>query len=803
MLHGNRTRLVLLAAVLLTGSGTEAANDPTPTATQRATHTIVDRQGHTVLAASGLRSNYRSTPLVTTPRALGSARTAASGTAAAPVTAAHRPFSTFTPLGGCLGCTGLEVYDNNGTTEILGSVTTVIAPSTNDSTVPDDFWYALTFDAQTHEFNEVSVSERQTGGVAQLLLLRGAAPSADQVAICGFDGSIHFYSAATKKLLPTKTKQFPITDVFRCAIGDFNGRGGTQYFLASQYQAALYRADGTLIWSVPAPQQSYTDIVVGQMDSDPALEIAVAQYLYTPGDSVTIYDGGSHKAQLHISQTALPSVSHLALASAGAPASRTLVAAESWYVVHAFDTVSGSQRWQAQTPLNIESLKVSQVLGGAAEQVMVGDAQWGSVHVLDAATGTADFAIANPEWGVTKIAVGDIDRNGSLNLLWGGDTGSSGPQRFSVADIATQKVTATSRDLDAVFTAPAVGKLLSGNTHQVVFASATTDNAYDPGSIVVMDATSGKRIAVQDVPLFQGWGIDTATRVADVDGDGLDDIVVAATHDYDGAVDVYGLTAARKIVQKSTTRPIGSASKAYPQFTALAIADADRKGKAYAAVGYYETDSTRGAVGSTVIGLDLKSGAEKWRVALPPPPLTVFGTFPASDLLVLGRDATGAELILARSSATDPSSSGSGVGTADVIRIAGSTATVVASYQGLVSSAAVAPTSAGLHEVIIGTFDGTIKTLSFSGSSLNVVADRSVSANTVNAVYASGTGSTWIVSGFRLMRVLANGSVDWQSVDNGYQGAVGIAANPTSGTQSKLWVSSMWRVDGFNVPTTP
>ena len=197
----------------------------------------------------------------------------------------------------------------------------------------------------------------------------------------------------------------------------------------------MYRANGSLIWSAPGPLLNYNDILVGQMDGDPALEIAVSQYTSSsfPADSVTIYDGASHKAQLNISSAALPSARHLALASAGRPASRTLIASEDWYVVHAIDTVSGAQKWQAPTPLNIESLKVSPILGGAAEQVMVGDAQWGSVHVLDAATGKADFDIANAEWGVTRIAVGDVDQNGSLDLVWGGDAGRIGvPERTPI-----------------------------------------------------------------------------------------------------------------------------------------------------------------------------------------------------------------------------------------------------------------------------------------------------------------------------------------------------------------------------------
>jgi hypothetical protein len=112
-----------------------------------------------------------------------------------------------------------------------------------------------------------------------------------------------------------------------------------------------------------------------------------------------------------------------------------------------------------------------------------------------------------------------------------------------------------------------------------------------------------------------------------------------------GAVDVYGLTADRKIMEKSTTWHGYGSPGAYPAFTALALGNTDRRGSVYAVVGFTETSPARGPTAPTVIGLDLATGAEKWRVPLPgvnSGGFTFYGPSPTA-IEAMGRDASGAE----------------------------------------------------------------------------------------------------------------------------------------------------------------
>jgi hypothetical protein len=683
--------------------------------------------------------------------------------------------------------------------EFFASTTGMQNLNSSYAGTPNDFWYALTYNAITSSFNEVFVSERAPGGIAQLILLPAAREQDRQLAVCGIDGSIRFYSAATKALLSNETLQFSIQNVFRCAIGDFAHTGHTQYLLASRNQAMVFDHAGNVLWTLPAPAFRYNDILVGQMHQGSALEIAVSEYTasWLPAASpVTIYDGATHAVQLTLGSSVVPFAGNLALGHVGAAGTPALIVSEGWGAVDAFDTVSGAHLWKASTPINIESLLVTRLPGSAGDQVLIGDGQWGSVHVVDATTGVEHLTIANPEWGVTQMAAGDIGSNGGYEFLWGGDAGNSGPQRFVVADPASQKVLAKSRDLDTYFTTPAIGHLLGDTSRQVVFASRTTDNTYDPGSLVVVDASSGKVIAIQDVPLFQGWGLDFAVRVSDVDGDGIDEILVADTHFYDGAVDVYGLTPDHKFTLKSTTYAGYGSPAPYPGFTALAVGSGDRKSGRYAVLGFTESNVARGPATPTVIGLDLSTGAEKWRVPLPGVPHgNLYGRSPDA-IEALGRDSSGAELFAVLRSVPYFAPSGQ-FGEIDIVRVAGVTGSVLASYQGLATSIGVL--SAHGHELIVGTSDGMAIVLQLKGTTLSVLSSHSVATASVDAIQAAGDGRVCIVSGQRAECVSDKGLVLWKSTDNGYTTPAGLVIDASNEEQARLWVSSVWRVDGYQV----
>jgi WD40 repeat protein len=685
--------------------------------------------------------------------------------------------ASFAALGNCLGCTGIELYVNGATTEIFASTTGVNLPEPVPGYVPGDFWYSLVYDTRTQNFKQNFVSDRLPGGVAEIHLMHASQAADDELAVCGQDGSIRYYDARTKQLKAGATQKFPMQNVVHCRIGDFAHSGRLQYLLASNSQVTIFNAAGTELWSLPPPGDSYIDVAVGQMDEDSALEIAVSQYTssWAPGDAVTVYDGATHLAQLHlVGGVDIAAGDRMTVGDVDGAGIESLVVSEGWGAVDLFDVRTGTRRWQVPTPQNIESLAVANV-SSVSPQVLVGDGQWGAIRVFDGQTGTASLTIPVPTWGVTNMAVGRIAADGSLGIMFGGDAGDSGQQRFGLAQVKTQSVVATSHDLDGLFTAPSIGHLAGDRSTQVAFASKTSDGAYDPGSVVVMNTSDGSVRAEVFAPSNQGWGNDDALRVGDVDGDGVDEVVVAGTQIYSGVITTYKLTRANDLVQVASILGDLSPSSSFPEFTALALAPGDAHGKRLGVVGFVESNPSRGPLVPTVAAFDLESGTEQWSVAVPSG--TIHGYLPPSQIEFLGKSADAADFYLVRSTSVGggPASSS---GNIHVIRVAGSKASIVASYDGVVSTASSQSFDHGNVRFLVGTFDGSIKSLELRGThQLVIVADETVSTGPIDAVYAGVRGSVWYATNGRLMNRMPGASANWQSTDDGYAGVVGIAVD--------------------------
>jgi hypothetical protein len=264
-------------------------------------------------------------------------------------------------------------------------------------------------------------------------------------------------------------------------------------------------------------------------------------------------------------------------------------------------------------------------------------------------------------------------------------------------------------------------------------------------------------------------------------------------------VDVYALTPDNKIIQKSTTYQGYGSPSAYPAFTSLAIGDADVHGGKYAVVGFTESNPARGPAVPTVIGLDLTTGLEKWRVPLPGV-TTPYGPFygpSPNSIESLGRDATGAELFaVLRSPSTFPLPTGP-FGEIDIVRVAGAASSVIASYQGIATSMDVAEVHR--HRLLAGNSDGTVIVLELKGTSLTVASSQSVSSASIDAVRTGHDGDMWVVTAQRAEHVDSKGRVTWQTTDNGYTAPAGLALDAGNEETSGVWVSSVWRVDGFRI----
>ena len=295
-----------------------------------------------------------------------------------------------------------------------------------------------------------------------------------------------------------------------------------------------------------------TSMAVGNVDSDPALEIVTSggyvfdgatganQWAYAPGFG----------SQVDIGDVIGDGVGKI-------------VGTAEFAGVTAYDAVQKTVLWSVPPGVSgFSAIKVAKLDGTSPAEVIAADGQWGNVTVYRYTSGTPQVLtqINSIGDGVTAIATGDVNGDGVQEIVWT-PTFSLTNGSPSVA-ISSWTPTATlvwtgplPVPLDGPFVCAKQGQVAAGQS-LLMYMTPGTENGYSGMRVIGLDAATGFFTVSQQVD--SNWSDVRACDVADVHGNGVDSVLLGTATLYNPYLTAFDF--ASSVKQWSSPQLSGSAT---------------------------------------------------------------------------------------------------------------------------------------------------------------------------------------------------------------------------------------------------
>lgn len=202
--------------------------------------------------------------------------------------------------------------------------------------------------------------------------------------------------------------------------------------------------------------------------------------------------------------------------------------------------ISRTPIWQVATGHGMSALLVTDVEGDGPEEVLIGDSQWGNVAAYSSLNGVLKWMIPNPDAGVTRIAVGNLDGDSQKEIVFGAGHTSSGPDHLFVYDGQARTQEWQDQDLTGgYFFALDYGNLDADPEREIAFACSRSNSNYGGGVWFIHNATTKAREYVSSEPTIPSSVGLWRLQHANVDADIQPEVFVGSAVGYDGVVICY------------------------------------------------------------------------------------------------------------------------------------------------------------------------------------------------------------------------------------------------------------------------
>lgn len=489
-------------------------------------------------------------------------------------------------FGTSIGKAGLLVSDLDG-----DGMPEIIASASGGGFGSNSFWYILR-QAAGGNYDQIWRSENHSVTVVRIVIADVSGDGHDDVIVGLSDGTIHIYDGPTLQVTKRLSATAPLTDL---AIGDLDGNGTKEIVSSNGTGVFVYSiASGGLLWS--SSTGGGNSLAVGNVDADPALEIVTTTY----GGKGYVIDGVTHAITWEYINSFGAQVKLGDLDNDGM---QEIVGAAAWYKITIFDADRKTPSWEISSDLDIDAVLVADMDGDNVPEILYGDRQSGGIHAIDTQTRLEKWSLYNSDGGISGIALGDVDRDGSKEVLFGAGGYSTGPDHLYIADATTGAIEWKSMHVDGPLSTVAVGDVDDDDGQdEIVMVSNSSDSGYAEGIIHIFDAQT-RALEYQAKLGISDWMGVRSVEIGDVDDDGKTEFVITTADLYDGIIQVYD--GAAHTLKRQSAGYDGN------RFSALAVGDVDGDGKTEIVAGQGREHT--GAPGVYLIVFDGATLQERWK----------------------------------------------------------------------------------------------------------------------------------------------------------------------------------------------
>ena len=401
-------------------------------------------------------------------------------------------------------------YQADGTEELIASA--------------GAFWYILKYNATKSEYKKVYVSQLFDKNIDKMALYDINDDSIEELILLINDRVIGINLTTLEVINSVKVPYFSAY-WGHMRFGDANNDGVKEIVISNSSKLIFINKNTFEI------EQTYNmtagDFAIGNVDADPTLEI-----VFVHGLTVEVDTSGNMTSEYDFKPSNDVASGFIELSNIDSDPYLEAIVAHSWYTLVTYDIDINAPKYEISSDLDIDALTVQDINNDGIDEIIYGDGQWGKIHCHNSVTGDKIWEISNPSSGVTGIAFGDFDQDGTQEVSWGTGCSSSGADNLYIYKVENQSFEWKSRDINGPYFATKLVDVDEDGQDEIITISFKSESGYANGIITVYDATT-KEIEFQSSgDLFNVLPDIYNIEVLDYGNDGDLDIIIAGREFY-------------------------------------------------------------------------------------------------------------------------------------------------------------------------------------------------------------------------------------------------------------------------------